>query len=197
MQLEIHYFRLGGGTGFIGSHLVKILSSAGYETLTVSRMPGVKRITWHELESKGLPENTFAAVNVAGQNVLDVTRRWSPSFKQNVWNSRVNTTAAIAKAIIKADKKPQAFINISGVSLYRPSAEKIYTEHDDGENYDYMSNLCLHWEKAAQLPPTESTTRQVSCGNLSLYRLSTDVCSYPFYGRYAFARVLLLVETVE
>lgn len=155
-------FRSGGGTGFIGSHLVKLLSSAGYDTLTISRMPGLKRITWHDLESKGLPENTFAAVNVAGQNVLDVTRRWSPGFKQNVWNSRVNTTAAIATAITKAGKKPQAFVNVSGVSLYRPSAEKIYTENDEGENYDYMSNLCLHWEKAAHLPPTESTTRQVT-----------------------------------
>lgn len=125
-------------------------------------MPGLKRITWHELESKGLPENTYAAINVAGQNVLDVTRRWTPGFKQNVWNSRVNTTAAIAKAINKANKKPQAFVNISGVSLYRPSTDKIYTEYDEGENYDYMSNLCLHWEQAAQLHNAESTTRQVS-----------------------------------
>lgn len=159
---------LGGGTGFIGSHLVKVLSAAGYETLTVSRMPGLKRITWTELENSGIPDNTFAAVNVAGQNVLDATRRWSPGFKQNVWNSRVNTTAAIAKAITKANKKPQAFVNISGVSLYRPSAEKIYTEDDEGENYDYMSNLCLHWEQAAQLPPTESATRQVSREHFSL-----------------------------
>lgn len=156
----MHYY-LGGGTGFIGSHLVKKLSAIGYETLSISRMPGLKRITWHELENNGLPENTIAAVNVSGQNVLDVTRRWSPGFKQNVWNSRINTTAAIAKAITKANNKPRAFVVVCGASLYRPQNEKTYTEYDDGENFDYMSNLCLHWEKAAELPPSAHSTRQV------------------------------------
>lgn len=41
-------------------------------------MPSLNRITWHELNEKGFPENTVAAVNVAGQNVLDPTRRWTP-----------------------------------------------------------------------------------------------------------------------
>lgn len=129
-------------------------------------MPGLKRITWHELEDKGLPENTLAAINVAGQNVLDATRRWTPGLKQNVWNSRINTAAALAKAITLAKAKPEVFINVSGVSLYKPSNEKIYNENDNGENYDFMSNLCLHWEAASQLPASEST-RQVSKLKLS------------------------------
>lgn len=125
--------------------------------LTVSRMPGLNRITWHELSEKGLPNDTVAAVNVAGQNVLDPTRRWTSGFQQNVWNSRVNTTQTFVQAITKATTKPNVFVSISGVSLYRPSDSKIYTEDDKGEDFDYMSNLCLHWEKAAELPPTEKT----------------------------------------
>lgn len=155
-------FILGGGTGFIGSHLCKVLSLSGYETMTISRMPGLKRITWHELEEKGLPENTLAAVNVAGQNVLDPARRWTPGFQQNVWTSRINTTTAIGKAIVNAKNKPKVFVNVSGVSLYRPSESKVYSEDDKGENYDFMSNLCLKWEEAAKLPPSETATRQVS-----------------------------------
>lgn len=41
-------------------------------------MPGPKRLTWHELESNGLPENTKVVINLAGQNVLDPSRRWTP-----------------------------------------------------------------------------------------------------------------------
>lgn len=41
-------------------------------------MPGHNRLTWHELDEKGLPDNTYAVVNLAGQNVLDPTRRWTP-----------------------------------------------------------------------------------------------------------------------
>lgn len=91
-------------------------------------------------------------------------------IKQNVWNSRINTTATFVKAITKAENKPNVFVSISGVSLYRPSDSKIYTEDDKGEDFDYMSNLCLHWEKAAELPPTEPT-RLVS---ISLEKLSNS-----------------------
>lgn len=115
-------------------------------------MPGLQRLTWHELNEKGIPNDTVAAVNVAGQNVLDPSRRWTAGFQQNVWTSRVNTTKAFVEAISKAKTKPDVFVNISGVSLYRPSDSKIYTEHDAGDNFDYMSNLCLNWEKAAEIP---------------------------------------------
>lgn len=151
---------IGGGSGFIGTNLVKILSSNGYNVTTVSRMPGSRRITWHELEHKGLPENTTAVVNVTGQNVLDPTRRWTAGFKQNVWTSRVNSAAALTNAIQKASQKPDVFVNVSGISLYKPNDTKIYTEDDNGEEYDFMSKLCLEWEKAATLPE-EKSLRQV------------------------------------
>lgn len=146
----------GGGTGFIGSHLTNLLKKSGYNVTIISRMPGLNRITWHELSEKGLPNNTIAAVNVAGQNVLDPSRRWTPGFQQNVWNSRINTTKAFVKAISTASSKPDVFVNISGVSGYKPSNDKVYTELDNGENYDYMSNLCMHWENAADFPEGET-----------------------------------------
>jgi NAD dependent epimerase/dehydratase family enzyme len=52
---------------------------------------------------------------MAGQNIFDITRRWTPGFKQNVWSSRVNTTASLASAIVKAEKKPDSFVSLSGV----------------------------------------------------------------------------------
>ncbi|XP_031637554.1 epimerase family protein SDR39U1 [Contarinia nasturtii] len=148
---------IGGGTGFIGTHLSNLLKKSGYNVLTVSRMPGYDRITWHELNEKGLPNDTIAAVNVAGQNVLDPSRRWTSGFQQNVWNSRINTTTSFVRAITNAKTKPNIFISVSGVSLYRPSDSKIYNEDDKGEDFDYMSNLCLNWEKAAELPANETT----------------------------------------
>jgi NAD dependent epimerase/dehydratase family enzyme len=68
-----------------------------------------------ELAESGLPLNTVAVVSLAGQNVLDPTRRWTPGFKQNVWASRVNTTQSLAHAVIRAPFKPKVFISISGV----------------------------------------------------------------------------------
>uniref|UniRef100_A0A0K8TKJ3 Putative nucleoside-diphosphate sugar epimerase n=1 Tax=Tabanus bromius TaxID=304241 RepID=A0A0K8TKJ3_TABBR len=116
-------------------------------------------MTWHDLDQKGLPDGVTAVVNLTGQNVLDPTRRWTPGFKQNVWNSRINSASALAKAIEKSSGV-QAFVNVSGVSLYQPS-DKIYTEDDSGETYDFMSKLCIEWEKASNLPK-DSSCRQVN-----------------------------------
>ncbi|XP_055704887.1 epimerase family protein SDR39U1 [Phlebotomus papatasi] len=148
---------VGGGTGFIGKRLVTLLRSSGYDVTVVSRMPGLNRITWHDLEAQGLPRGTTAVVNLVGQNVLDPTRRWTPGFKQNVWNSRVNSTASMAKAIAKGSDAPGVFVNISGVSLYPPAgpdSREIFDESSPGVEYDFMSRLCIAWEAAAALPPS-------------------------------------------
>lgn len=142
---------IGGGTGFIGKGLNKHLIKNGYDVTVISRMPGLKRITWLELERNGIPNGVTAVVNLAGQNVLDPSRRWTDGFKQNVWTSRVNTSAALVKAIADAPQV-KAFVNVSGVSHYKPDDKHIYTESDPVEGFDFMSKLCLEWEKAATLP---------------------------------------------
>lgn len=124
-------------------------------------MPGLNRITWHELEN-GLPEEISAVVNLTGQNVLDPTRRWTPGLKQNIWNSRINSAASIVKAITNAKNKPEVFINITGVSLYKPNPDKIYNENDNGEVYDFMSKLCIEWEKAAKIP------KEINCRHVNI-----------------------------
>lgn len=115
-------------------------------------MPGLNHITWSDIDKLGLPEDTSAVVNLAGQNVLDPSRRWTVGFKQNVYNSRINTAKSLVRAIEAAPKKPEVFVNISGVSNYKPDAKKVYTEEDTSVDYDFMSNLCIEWEKAATIP---------------------------------------------
>ncbi|XP_017492568.1 PREDICTED: epimerase family protein SDR39U1 isoform X1 [Rhagoletis zephyria] len=151
---------IGGGTGFIGNGLSKCLTKNGYDVTVISRMPGLKRITWLELERSGIPNNVTAVVNLAGQNVLDPSRRWTDGFKQNVWTSRINTSVALAKAI-GAAPQVKAFVNVSGVSHYKPDDKHVYNENDSVQGFDYMSKLCLEWEKAATLPPDVTHCRNI------------------------------------
>lgn len=143
---------LGGGSGFIGTRLTTLLAENGYDVKIISRMPGMNRINWHDVETKGVKEYS-AVINMAGQNVLDPTRKWSPGFKQNVWNSRINTTSMLTREILKVDPvdRPEVFINLSGVSCYKTNDNKVYTEEDSVEKYDYMSELCIQWEKVATI----------------------------------------------
>ena len=151
---------IGGGTGFIGSALGRLLAQSGYKVMNVSRMPGPFNIGWEELQHTGLPASTVAVVSLAGQNILDPKRRWTPGFKQNVWNSRINTTRCLAQAIINAEEKPKVFVSISGVGIYPTSATAEYTEDTPVKQTDYLSELAIAWEKAAELPPNQDV-RQV------------------------------------
>lgn len=127
----------------------------------ISRMPGAKRITWHELEKNGIPGSVNAVVNATGQNTLDPTRRWTPGFQQNVWNSRINSSKTLAQAI-KSAPQVSSFVNLCGVSHYKPSESKVYTEEDQVQGFDYMSKLCLAWEEAAH------TGSEQDCKTVSL-----------------------------
>lgn len=68
----------------------------------------------------------------------------------------------LSKIVAEAEQKPEVFVNIVGVSHYKPRDDpKPYDESHPGDNFDFMSKLCVEWEKAAQLPEG-SKTRLVS-----------------------------------
>ncbi|XP_076280911.1 epimerase family protein SDR39U1 [Lasioglossum baleicum] len=157
--MALKHVVVGGGTGFVGTHIIKSLSRKGVKCTPISRMPGPNRMSWHDVESHGLPEDTSAVINVAGQNVLDPMQRWSEGFKQNVIHSRVQTTKSLANATLNT--KANVFVSISGVAYYKPDDNIEYTEESKCEKYDFLSGLCHKWEAAAQFP-ADSSVRQVT-----------------------------------
>ncbi|XP_025298244.1 epimerase family protein SDR39U1 isoform X2 [Canis lupus baileyi] len=149
---------VGGGTGFIGTALTQLLRARGHEVTLVSRKPGPGRITWDELATSGLPR-CEAAVNLAGENILNPLRRWNETFQKEVLSSRLETTQILARAINKAPQPPQAWVLVTGVAYYQPSLTAEYDEDSPGGDFDFFSNLVTKWEAAAKLPG--ESTRQV------------------------------------
>lgn len=75
----------------------------------------------------------------------------------------MKTTSSLAHAIVHAAVVPKAFVTMSGVGIYEPSAHKVYTEKDATQSFDYLSKMCFAWENAAQLPTDmQNTCRQVT-----------------------------------
>ncbi|XP_043411868.1 epimerase family protein SDR39U1 isoform X1 [Prionailurus bengalensis] len=149
---------VGGGTGFIGTALTQLLKARGHEVTLVSRKPGPGRITWDELATSGLPR-CDAAVNLAGENILNPLRRWNETFQKEVLSSRLETTQILAKAITKTPQPPKAWVLVTGVAYYQPSPTAEYDEDSPGGDFDFFSNLVTKWETAARLPG--ESTRQV------------------------------------
>ncbi|CAH2244368.1 epimerase family protein SDR39U1 [Pararge aegeria] len=144
---------VGGGTGFVGTRLNKLLKVSNCNVINVSRMPAANNISWTAVESSGLPPGTSAVVNLAGQQFLDFTKSWTTGFKQNVFNSRVYTTRALATAINTTQNKPKVFVLVTGVGAYEPSETKKYDESSPTTGQDFFSKLLVDWEKAATIDP--------------------------------------------
>lgn len=145
---------IGGGSGFVGRHLIQRLADKGMKVTVVSRTAGPNRITWSDLERSGLPGDYSAIVSLSGENILNPTKRWNDAFKKAVWSSRVDCTKALADAVRQSNNPPQVFVSMSGVGYYKPDPTAQYDEDSAGGDFDYLSELCTAWEAAANLPPS-------------------------------------------
>ncbi|KAA0719469.1 Epimerase family protein SDR39U1 [Triplophysa tibetana] len=152
---------IGGGTGFVGRELTRLLKTKGHEITIISRQPGPGRITWADVESGGLPP-CEGAVNLAGENIMNPLRWWNESYKKDLFSSRVDTTKLLTQAIAASPTPPHSWVLVTGVACYNPSLQTEYTEESDWTPFDFLSRLVQEWERAGQLPDNSAKkTRQV------------------------------------
>ncbi|XP_066537173.1 epimerase family protein SDR39U1 [Hoplias malabaricus] len=152
---------IGGGSGFVGRELTRLLKSKGHKVTVISRKPGPGRITWGDVESGGLPP-CEGAVNLAGENIMNPLRWWNDSYKKDLFSSRVDTTRTLARAIAASPSPPGSWVLITGVACYKPSLQTQYTEESEWMPFDLLSQLVKEWEEAGCLPQSMAQgTRQV------------------------------------
>ncbi|KAL0966307.1 hypothetical protein UPYG_G00293680 [Umbra pygmaea] len=142
---------IGGGSGFVGRELTRVLKSKGHEVTIISRQPGPGKITWGELESGGLPP-CEATVNLSGENLMNPLRWWNESYKKDLFSSRINTTTTLAKAIAASPSPPHSWVLVTGVACYKTSLTARYTEDSEWMPFDLFSTLVKEWEQAGSLP---------------------------------------------
>lgn len=145
---------IGGGSGFIGSALTRALQARGDRVTLISRTPGAGRITWTDLATSGLPV-CDAVVNLAGQHILDVRRRWNAAYRDEVIRSRVETTRQLVKALNESASPPEVFVSTAGKCFYgtreldAAEAHPELTEDSAPMGMDFPAELVGQWEAAA------------------------------------------------
>ncbi|HMS33508.1 MAG TPA: TIGR01777 family oxidoreductase [Ignavibacteria bacterium] len=150
-----------GATGVIGSRLVKRLCELGAFVKILSRSPvnadkifkrqyTVQEFDWSKYDDpnklRDLIEESDAIINLAGANVAD--KRWSVEYKKEIYNSRIEITKLLVKAIKICSKRPEFLINASGVGYYGFRGDEILTE-DSEPGEDFLAKLCRDWESEA------------------------------------------------
>jgi hypothetical protein len=111
-------------------------------------------MTWSDLARRGLPA-CDAVVNLAGQHILDLRRRWTAAYRDEVVNSRVETTKQVVKALNESASPPEVFISAAGKCFYGTralGAAEAYPELDEDSDpmgLDFPAELVQLWEAAA------------------------------------------------
>ena len=146
---------IGGGSGFIGTAVSKALRARGDRVTIISRNAALGAVTWADIRDTGLPQ-CDAVINLAGQHILNLRRRWDAAYKNEVITSRVETTKTLVNAINASSSPPQVFVSTAGKCFYGTSeidAVRDYPELDENSEpmgMDFPAELVGLWEKAAE-----------------------------------------------
>jgi len=139
-----------GGSGFVGSALIRELSGAGYEVMvsTRSKTTAQKKLTWNPPDL--IPPDTIskfdAVINLAGESVF--SERWTSERKEKIRSSRVNATKALVQSMSASTKRPKVFINSSAIGYYGPHGDENVNEGAPPGS-DFLAGVCEEWEAAA------------------------------------------------
>ena len=162
-----------GGTGMIGTQLIRALRQRGDRVELVTRRPEAAEpiASDCDLIVPGNPAEPGpwqdaaagcdAIVNLAGESVLG--RRWSSKFKALLRESRVKTTDHCARAIARHphrhDGSPKVLVSASAIGYYGFHGDEKLDESSPGGS-DFLAQLCADWEKAAR-PAADAGARLV------------------------------------
>jgi hypothetical protein len=132
---------ISGSTGLIGSELISTYQDKGL-TFRIINRDSIKLPDDEFLETK--IEGADAVINLAGAPIL---KRWTKSYRKEIYDSRIETTRKIANAIVRAKIKPKVFISSSAIGIY--NTVNVHKEESTGFSDNFLGKLCRDWEAEA------------------------------------------------
>jgi len=146
---------IAGGTGLVGTRLIKRLHERGDRVVLLTRRPDAAKDMENVTVVAGDPmvagpwmdavRDCDAVVNLVGEGIFN--RRWSAEFKQLLRDSRIKSTQNIVAAIAKSSAI-KTLVNASAIGYYGSTGDEELTESSPA-GADFLALACVDWEKAA------------------------------------------------
>jgi uncharacterized protein (TIGR01777 family) len=149
-----------GSSGLIGNYLVRDLQAKRISTIILRREPGHKldrnsdlvSVVWdpyavQPLLNPGRLNGVAAAVHLAGANLSG--KRWSRAYKQEILESRVKPTKALAALLAGLSNPPPVLVCASAVGIYGDRGDEELSE-DSSPGGEFLADVCVAWEAAAE-----------------------------------------------
>lgn len=138
-----------GGTGFIGSHLVKaLLAQQHFVVLQVRNIEKARKLyNSHVQLVQHFHDITVpidAVVNLAGEPIIG--KRWSAKRKKKLLASRTGVTRHLVQWISDCEHKPKCLLSGSAIGFYGNYPEDLRLDEQAKPRHCYPSDLCQEWE---------------------------------------------------
>lgn len=146
---------ISGATGLVGSEVSRQLLAAGHEPIKLVRRKAVRadEVEWDPAKgfiTAGIMETIDAVVNMAGATTGKLP--WTKSYKQEIVNSRLNSTKTLVEAMAQAKKAPKVFVSGSASGYYGDTGDTVLSETDP-KGTGFLSDLAYQWEQEALKAP--------------------------------------------
>lgn len=142
-----------GGTGFIGSALIKKLLLQAHQITILSR--NVSKVHKHlagnvtaltDLQTLTASDHFDVMINLVGAPIFD--KRWSEKQKKVIRDSRIELTRQLVQIIAYMQQKPELLISGSAIGYYGDQGDTKLTEQSN-HIVDFSQQLCADWEHTA------------------------------------------------
>jgi uncharacterized protein len=155
---------LSGASGMLGSALRQALSRRSAQVLhLVRRAPhSAAEFQWNPAGSPAIAdpsalEGITASIHLSGSNVA--AHRWTPAYKREMTDSRVQSTRALATTLAGMRNTPHTLLVASATGIYGSRGDEVLDENSGGGS-GFLAELCRQWEAAAQ-PAVDAGIRVV------------------------------------
>lgn len=144
---------LAGGSGFMGTILSNYYKSKSKEIIILTRgrertEGNVRYLTWDGKEPGPWLteiEDAELLVNLTGKSV---NCRYNEKNKQEIFDSRTDSTEALGIALNSISNPPPVWINCASATIYRHAEDRPMDEYKGETGEGFSVEVCKKWEKA-------------------------------------------------
>lgn len=157
---------IAGGTGFVGRSLCKQLAPHFEEVVVLTRKLQkptelARFVQWNGLDGGNWQQELEGAdllINLCGKSV---DCRYTDANKQEILDSRVQTTLALGAACIAAQDPPRMWMNAASATIYAHEELIPQTEENGIIGNGFSVDVCTAWEGLFNEVPL-TTTKKVT-----------------------------------
>ena len=146
---------ISGGSGFVGSHLSRHLLSVGHKVTAIGSRARYRLIDHHrfiyvtaDTTQPGAWQQVISEAdlvfNLAGRTIF---KRWTKSYKQQIYDSRILTTRYLVEALPASTQT--VLVSTSAVGYYGDCGDTELTESSP-HGRDYLAGVAKDWEREAK-----------------------------------------------